>query len=176
VTLATYQGPSYDSRPLHEARGLKETAQQIFPDLDPEQARLLQEELDRIAEEEVAREWEKIEYYLRKDQPASVALHCNYLLHHYPNSHYAGQARQLLAQLERDGVMVNPIGTGAPQGVPAGPQAAPPEEDRNWWPNFLRRSEEPPELAPPPQPLDDAPPEQAPAPVPVLPAPGRSTL
>jgi hypothetical protein len=183
VTLATYQGPSYDSRPLHEARGLKETAQQIFPDLDPEQQRLLNEELVRIAEDEVAREWEKVEYYLRKDQPASVALHCNYILHHHPNSSYATRARELIAQLQQDGVPLTPIGMGAP---PAAPQQAPPpveieeepeeEQPRSWWPGFLRRAEEPPELAPTPEPIEPAPPPQQQAPTEEPLSPGRADV
>jgi hypothetical protein len=83
----------------------------------------------------------------------------------------------MLAQLERDGVQINPIGTRPPQNMTAEPQPAESEEsDRGWWPGFLRRAEEPPELAPTPEPLDDPPAEQAPAPIPALPAPGRSSL
>ncbi len=179
VTLATYQGPSYDSRPLQEAQGLKETAQQIFPDLEPEQQRLLNEELVRIADDVVAREWEKVEYYLRKDQPASVALHCNYILHHHPNSRYAEQARELIAQMQQQGVPLTPIGMGAPAPA-AQPAPAPiiieeePEEEqpRSWWPGFLRRAEEPPELAPTPEPVEPTPPPyQAPTQEPL--SPGR---
>lgn len=177
VTLATYQGPSYDSRPLHEARGLKETAQQIFPDLDPEQRRLLNEELSRIAEDEVAREWEKVEYYLRKDQPASVALQCNYILHNFPNSSYADRARQVLSQLEQQGQSLTPIGMANP---PVQESPAPEEQSRTWWPSFLRRADEPPDLeptpgtAPAPVPIDTTPAE--PAPAPVLQEPGRVGL
>ncbi len=163
VTLATYQGPTYDSRPLHEARGLKETAQQIFPDLDPEQRRRLDEELLRIADDEVAREWEKVEYYLRKDQPASVALQCNYILHHFPNSTYANQARQVLSQLEDQGQSAMPVGAGTAR---IQESSEPEEPTRSWWPGFLRRAEEPPELEPPP--------ESAPAPVPYNATPSES--
>lgn len=183
VTLATYQGPSYDSRPLQEAQGLKETAQQIFPDLEEEQRRLLNEELVHIADAVVAREWEKVEYYLRKDQPASVALHCNYILHHHPNSRYADQARELLAQLEQEGVPLTPIGMGAPPRTAATTPPVEPEEPveetqeprRSWWPGFLRRAEEPPELAPPPEPAETLPPLQQ-APAPELQSPGRTML
>ncbi|MGD9853644.1 MAG: tetratricopeptide repeat protein [Planctomycetaceae bacterium] len=98
VRLASYDGPAYDGRALQESRNLRETAQRLFPDLDPEQRERLDAELKRIAVSEVAREWHKVEFYQSKGSryEASVALHCHVILNRYPDSPYAERARKVL--------------------------------------------------------------------------------
>jgi TolA-binding protein len=101
VTLASYSGPEYDDSTLSESKRLKETARRIFADLSAEQRQRLDEELDRIRDAEVEREWAKVQFYLRKNQPASVALHCNQIINRFPNSKYAEQAAELLQQQQQ---------------------------------------------------------------------------
>ncbi len=96
VTMASYSGAAYDSTALTEAKQLKETAVRLFPTLSDEQRQRLADELRRIEEAEVEREWETVQFYLRKNQPASVALHCNVILQRYPDSSYAKSAWEVL--------------------------------------------------------------------------------
>jgi hypothetical protein len=98
VRLASYDGPEYDDQALQDARELRETAQRLFPDLDPQQRERLEAELKRIAVSEVAREWHKVEFYQSKGSgyESSVALHCNVILNRYPDSPYAERARKVL--------------------------------------------------------------------------------
>ena len=98
VTLASYQGPAYDSQSLEEARELKVAALQLFPDLDPEQRQRLQEEVTKLQRAEEARLWDIVEFYQVKGVPEGVTLHCNLIMNRYPDSPYAEQARQVLIQ------------------------------------------------------------------------------
>jgi outer membrane protein assembly factor BamD (BamD/ComL family) len=102
VTLAAYSGPTYDDTTLQEAKVLKEQARRLFPNLSDEQRQRLEDELVRIREAEVEREWAKVEFYLRKVQPASVALHCNQIINRYPDSKYAKQAWDVLQRQQQD--------------------------------------------------------------------------
>ena len=99
VTLASYEGPEYEGGPLKESRQLKETSRQLFPTLSDEQKRRLDAELKAIQRAEVEREWQNVEFYMQKAQPASVALYCNRILHKYPDSPYAERAWKTLQQI-----------------------------------------------------------------------------
>ena len=99
VTLASYSGPDYDGKSLETARDLKEIAS-TFPTLTSEQRERLEEELVVLRRAEMEREWALVEFYIRKNQPASVAVHCNRILHRYPDTEFARR------RLER------PAGTG----------------------------------------------------------------
>lgn len=103
VTLASYSGAEYDDSTLAESKRLKETARRIFADLSAEQRQRLDEELEKIRDAEVEREWAKVQFYLRKNQPASVALHCNQIINRYPNSRYAQQAAEILQRQQQAG-------------------------------------------------------------------------
>lgn len=146
VTLASYSGPEYDDSTLSESKRLKETARRIFADLSDEQRQRLDEELDRIRDAEVEREWAKVQFYLRKDQPASVALHCNQIINRFPNSKYAEQAAEILQRQQQAGsgpgwalwrrprpAEAPPSDASRPVEPPvageAGPPAAPPDEE-----------------------------------------------
>ncbi|MCA9081033.1 MAG: tetratricopeptide repeat protein [Planctomycetaceae bacterium] len=178
VTLASYQGPEYDSQALEEARELKVAALQLFGDLDPEQRQRLQEEVNRLQRAEEARLWDVVEYYQTKGIPEAVTLHCNLILNRYPDSPYAERARETLAMQaaeRQDGVITgwNPVARPAPEQtvqVPANrprqdgslptfstdPELAPtrPAQPRpSVWQrmgNLLRRADEPPQLESPP--------------------------
>lgn len=102
VTLASYQGPSYDGKSLDEAIKLKEAALRIFPDLSDEQRTRLAGELRRMYDAEVERIWDKVEFYEAKNSPKSVELYCNVLINKYPKSPYADLARKKLQEMNRD--------------------------------------------------------------------------
>ncbi|MFG0333337.1 MAG: tetratricopeptide repeat protein, partial [Maioricimonas sp. JB049] len=117
VTLASYGGPDYDGTTLAQAKDLKQTASRLFPDLSEEERKRLQAELENIAEQEVAREWAKVEFYRRKNQPESVSLYCYLIINRYPDSKYAEMARQMLEQQQ-------PL-LAQQRGEPAAPADAP---------------------------------------------------
>ncbi len=99
VRQASYDGPGYDTRPLEDARRLKQDARQMFPELTDEQRKRLETELVRISEAEVADLWHLVEFYQRKQNPSGIALHCNMILTRFPDSAYATRARQTLQAL-----------------------------------------------------------------------------
>lgn len=99
VRLAAYEGPGYDDKSLNSSKQLKETAQRLFPNLDPEQRQKLNEELDRISVIELQREWHLVEFYQSKGNDAAVVLHCNLILNKHPDSEYAKRARKALEEV-----------------------------------------------------------------------------
>ena len=97
VTMASYQGPKYDGVVLAEASNLKKQTLRGFGDrLDPEEKERLEKELKRMHEAEVARMWEKVQYYRTKHQTKSVELYCHLLINKYPQSKYAERCQKLL--------------------------------------------------------------------------------
>jgi len=195
VTLASYQGPSYDGKTLDEAIKLKESALRIFPDLTDEQRDRLSAELRRMYDAGVEREWNKIEFYQAKNSPKSVALYCNRLINRYPESPYADRCRRILAeqgqiaqaQAKSTGWLPGRKEPPPPQPAPE-EQAKPPEREtppprppeepeakpapkeprRFQFPNPLRRAPKEPQLQPPA--------EEEYSPRPVAPAAGTASL
>ncbi|MFO1095733.1 MAG: hypothetical protein U0992_20870, partial [Planctomycetaceae bacterium] len=122
---------------------------------------------------EVEREWAKVEFYLRKNQPTSVALYCNRIMHKYPESPYAKQAAQTLEKMRKK---LTPeeaavfLGTAPPvdkeQQQPSGrtiynptppaevdpvkPPESPAASEPDWWnsPNAPKRTDSAPDLKP----------------------------
>lgn len=99
VTQASYQGAAYEDRSLIESRELKTRALTMFRDLSPEERKRLEEEVYRVDDAAVAREFERSLYYLNKGNFEAVEMYCNYIINKYPQSKYAGKARGLLAKL-----------------------------------------------------------------------------
>lgn len=172
VTLASYSGANYDGQSLAQARELKEIAR-TFPSLSAEQRERLEQELVALQRAEMEREWARVEFYLRKNQPASVAVHCNTILHKYPDTEYARRAWEVLQEQEaefngRGRLQLWPFTEDEEDDAPpsrslAGPAVDPPPEDaaeqeaepesRRWFPQFgnlLRPVERPPQLVEPP--------------------------
>ncbi|REJ87557.1 MAG: outer membrane protein assembly factor BamD [Planctomycetota bacterium] len=166
VTLASYSGPEYEGRALQDARQLKQIALQSFSELSEDQRERLNEELELIAQQEAERDWKLVEFYLRKNQPASVALHCNRIINRYPNTPLAARAWEVLRAQEEEfdsprrwrprfGIAQAP-GAVEDQSDAAAPavDADPPpggeteEPKRSWLPRFLRPVESPPDLKP----------------------------
>ncbi len=99
VKLMSYQGPQYDDTVLTDAGQLKATTMRLFP--ESEQARL-KEELRKIEQAKAKREWETVQYWMRRGKPKSAAIYCNLLIERHPTSSFANQARELLAELGPD--------------------------------------------------------------------------
>lgn len=96
VTLASYQGSNYDGQNLKQAIDLKESALRIFPDLTEDERNRLGGELQKMYDAEVARIWDKVEYYQAKQAPESVAVYCKILINRFPDTVYAERSRQIL--------------------------------------------------------------------------------
>ncbi|MCA9076641.1 MAG: tetratricopeptide repeat protein [Planctomycetaceae bacterium] len=99
VRLAAYEGPGYDDKALNSSKQLKETAQRLFPDLDPEQQQKLSDELDRISVREVERLWHLVEFYQSKSNDAAIVVHCNLIMNKHPDSPFAERARKALEEV-----------------------------------------------------------------------------
>jgi tetratricopeptide (TPR) repeat protein len=96
VTLASYQGSNYDGQSLDEAIDLKESALRIFPDLTEEERDRLGGELQKMYDAEVARIWDRVEYFQAKQAPESVAMYCKILINRFPDTVYGERAREIL--------------------------------------------------------------------------------
>lgn len=165
VTLASYAGADYESGPLTESRRLKETSRQLFTNLTDEQKQRLDAEIKAIEQAEAERAWATVQFYVQKQQPASVALYCNQLLHKHPNSRYAKPAWETLQsirpKLSPDEVrlFIDSHATGpsaaeaeAPGRTTLGsssapPAAAAPDPAEEWW-KTPQPAEETPNLQP----------------------------
>ena len=98
VKLMSYQGPLYEGQTLEEARRLTESTLRLYPN-HPERERKL-DEIREIDEARARREWEMVRYWQKKGRPLSVATACREVIRLYPNSSYAQQARELLAEMD----------------------------------------------------------------------------
>jgi hypothetical protein len=100
VTMASYEGSTYDGAPLTEAKQLKQAALQLFPDISDEERARLEKEVRRLDEAEVGRLWDKVEFYKAKNQPQSIAVYCHKIINLFPESKYAELARQEVRRIE----------------------------------------------------------------------------
>ena len=96
VTLASYQGSNYDGQNLEQAIELKESALRIFPDLTEDERNRLGGELNKMYDAEVARIWDRVEYFQAKQAPESVAVYCKILINRFPDTVYGERARKIL--------------------------------------------------------------------------------
>lgn len=100
VTMASYEGSTYDGAPLNEAKQLKQTALQLFPNITEEERARLEKDVRRLDDAEIGRLWDRVEFYKAKNQPQSVAVYCHVLINKFPESRFAEQARQELKRVE----------------------------------------------------------------------------
>lgn len=160
VTLASYSGPSYDGKTLHESKQLKETTRRLFPDLSAEQRQRLEAELAGVSAAEIEREWANVQFYQRKNQPESVALYCHKIINKYPDSEFAQRAREILkrqeqptsgwplAGLSRSNLASARSESRSDPSALAKPSDAPAPERRSFFYNPLRRASRTPALEP----------------------------
>jgi len=132
VRLMGYQGSHYDETPLEEAAQLKKSTLGLFPDITEKQR--LRAELADIETARAEREWQRVEFYRKKNLPKAMAVYLNRILARYPDTAHAQRARQALLQLGPDyangGWMGNEVrAAGNPLPVAAVKPDAPPPAD-----------------------------------------------
>ncbi|MCA9069778.1 MAG: outer membrane protein assembly factor BamD [Planctomycetaceae bacterium] len=98
VKLMSYQGAMYEGDSLEAAHQLKESTLRLYPK-HPQRERLL-DEVRKIEEAKAEREWANVVFWQKKNKPQSVATCCREVIRLYPNSSYAAQARQILADMQ----------------------------------------------------------------------------
>jgi len=97
VKQAAYQGAKYDGRQLEEAKKLTQSTVRLFPE-SPHRTKLM-EELGRISLQTAERDWEKVQFYMRKGRKDSAAVYCELIIESYPRSPYAALAKEQLRDL-----------------------------------------------------------------------------
>lgn len=124
--MMTYQGALYDGQQLQDARKLATSTLRLFPEVP--QRKQLAKELRTIEHQAVARDWEMVEYWLRRKKPGSAAIYCEIIIHDHPSSPYAQMARDTMKTLgpQYAGLMSKP----APRpDAPAPEDSKPPAEE-----------------------------------------------
>ena len=97
----SYQGPYYDKTALVSAKNLKEQTLTLFPNSDDRTQ--VREDLKKLYLYEAQAEWARVEYYQKKGNPASIAIHCRRVIENYPDTRYGEQARRVIRQLDPSG-------------------------------------------------------------------------
>lgn len=97
VKLLAYQGADYDGKALEDARKLTGSTLKLFP--EAEQKQRLESDLSKMNSEAVARDWKRVELYLRKRQYESAAVYCVLIMNRAPNSEFAVKAYQTMVKI-----------------------------------------------------------------------------
>ena len=97
VRLMGYQGSHYDQTPLDEAAQLKTSTLGLFPDIKEKER--LQAELADIERARAEREWQRVEFYRKKNLPKAMAVHLNRILARFAGTAHAQRAQQELIKL-----------------------------------------------------------------------------
>ncbi len=97
VRLMGYQGSHYDQTPLDEAAQLKTSTLGLFPDIKEKER--LQAELADIERARAEREWQRVEFYRKKNLPKAMAVHLNRILARFAGTGHAQRAQQELIDL-----------------------------------------------------------------------------
>lgn len=104
VKLMSYQGAIYDGTALDESKTLKESTLRIFPETETRER--IREEIGRLAQADVEREWQDLKFWQRKGNDGAVAMQARELIRLYPDSEYADRARQILRELPAEAVQL----------------------------------------------------------------------
>jgi outer membrane protein assembly factor BamD (BamD/ComL family) len=100
VKLLAYQGADYDGKALEDARKLTGSTLKLFPDV--EQTKQLESDLAKMNAAAVARDWKRVELYLRKRHYESAATYCVLIMNRAPDSEYAVKAHQTMVKMGPD--------------------------------------------------------------------------
>jgi hypothetical protein len=92
-----YQGSHYDQTPLDEAAQLKTSTLGLFPDIEEKER--LKAELADIETARAEREWQRVEFYRKKNLPKAMAVHLNRILARFDGTVHAQRARKELLAL-----------------------------------------------------------------------------
>lgn len=96
--LMTYQGSRYDGQTLKDASDLTQSTIRMFPDL-PQRDNLL-EKLSNIRQQKAERDWERVQYHMRRKEKTAAVLYCKMILEAHPQSPFAEKAHQLIAKID----------------------------------------------------------------------------
>jgi tetratricopeptide (TPR) repeat protein len=97
VRLMGYQGSHYDQTPLDEAAQLKTSTLGLFPDIKEKER--LKAEMADIETARAEREWQRVEFYRKKNLPKAMAVHLNRILARFDGTVHAQRARKELLAL-----------------------------------------------------------------------------
>lgn len=100
VKLLAYQGSKYDGKALEDARKLTGSTLKLFPDI--RQRQRLAGDLDEMNSKAVERDWDRVEFYMRKRAYSAAAVYCAIILRQHPESGYAERARETLLKIGPD--------------------------------------------------------------------------
>jgi TolA-binding protein len=123
----SYQGPNYDGRQLEEAKKLTQSAVRLFEDL-PQRDKLV-EDLKRLDTQSAERDWQRVEYHMKRREKDAAAVYCECIISAYPDSPFAEKARDVLDQLGPEhaaGIIRSRPRTPAAGKTP--PEKSPPEK------------------------------------------------
>src|SRR5262249_36216411 len=97
ASFSSYQGSKYDGKQLEEARRLAESTLRLYPDLP--QRKKLRQDLESINAEIVKRDWERVQFYMKRGEKDAAAVYAEYIIRDTPDSPRAADARALLLEL-----------------------------------------------------------------------------
>jgi len=132
VRLMGYQGSAYDETPLDEAAQLKRSTLGLFPGIKEKQR--LQGEIDSIETARAEREWQRVEFYRKKNLPKAMAVHLNRILARFDGTDHAERARRMLLELGPDYAngrwMISEVQAAGnpPPGIPDAATDSPPRD------------------------------------------------
>lgn len=141
ASYSSYQGKKYDSKQLEEARKLTDSALRLFPDLP--QKKKLQSDLDRMKMEGAERDWDRVQYHLRRREKDSAAVVAEYIVRDSPDSPRAEDARKLLLDLGPEyaaGILKTPL--HKPPSTPVDPYEPMPEDAKQDEPGRVHISDD----------------------------------
>jgi len=95
--LMTYQGARYDGQTLRDAANLTKSTIRMFPDL-PQHDKLV-DKLTTITQQAAERDWERVQYHMRRREKVAAALYCDMIIEAHPNSPFADKAREVLEKV-----------------------------------------------------------------------------
>jgi outer membrane protein assembly factor BamD (BamD/ComL family) len=122
ASFKSYQGARYDAKQLDEARKLTDSALRLYPDLP--QKKKLEVDLRRMKQEAAERDWQRVQYHLKRREKDSAAVYAEYIVEQFPGSPQAAEARKLLIELGPDfsqGILRTPL--HKPPATPVDPHA-----------------------------------------------------
>jgi outer membrane protein assembly factor BamD (BamD/ComL family) len=122
-------GTVYDTRGVEESRKLIHRAQTAYADFAKDDE-WIRKQLISINLQQADRDWRVAEFYRRTGHPGSAYFYYEIVRRNYPNTQYAKQAAERIAELERkNGPNVRPTAQPAPDMTrPVVPTPTPPPQ------------------------------------------------
>lgn len=94
--MLAYQGPSYDGKPLNEAKLIGEQLETQFSGELPEHRDQIKQARRDLEEQAAERDWTMAEYYAGNRHYRAARRYYNFVIEKHPNTRYAEMSRQRL--------------------------------------------------------------------------------